>query len=293
MTAGTPLAIVSSSEAGEESTSASETAKSADALIVGKLSRRNVAHRHERLDAEFLRERVELVARPATAGGGEEPQLRLLGVRLRERLEHDVEVRVRAEVAQREAHDRVVGPAELGPARAVALLRRVVVDARVPEDAVELLARRAEPDDASSSACELTTYASALSGAMPMRARSSASGELHASTIASFPHGPHKQAESGARRPVAVRQEVVRVDDVGLRLARDLLQRGDHPVAAEERDAVERVDVLELMDDKPVVLARARVEAAGRDVHLVALLGEPLRPTHEVARLRVADPEDA
>ena len=53
--------------------------------------------------------------------------------------------------------------------------------------------------EASSSACELTTYASARSGAIPIRARFSASGELHASTIASFPHGLTTSGPSPAR----------------------------------------------------------------------------------------------
>ena len=53
--------------------------------------------------------------------------------------------------------------------------------------------------DASSSACESTTYASARSGAMPIPARSSASGDAHASTIASFPHGLTTSGPSPAR----------------------------------------------------------------------------------------------
>ena len=52
---------------------------------------------------------------------------------------------------------------------------------------------------ASSSACELTTYARARSGAIATRARSSASGACQASTIASFPHGLTTSGPSSAR----------------------------------------------------------------------------------------------
>ena len=83
------------------------------------------------------------------------------------------------------------------------------------------------------------------------------------------------------------------MDEVGLDLSRDLLQGRNHPVTPEERDAIERVELLELVDDETVVLAWARVVAARGDVHLVPELGESLGPTDEVARLRVADPEDA
>jgi hypothetical protein len=47
------------------------------------------------------------------------------------------------------------------------------------------------------------------------------------------------------------------------------------------------------MHDEAVELTFARVDAAGRDVDLVPALGEPGRPPGEVARLRVADAEDA
>ena len=107
------------------------------------------------------------------------------------------------------------------------------------------------------------------------------------------PRADDERAEPGAGRPVAVRQQVVGVDDVRLDAPREPGEGGSHPEAPHERHAQQRIEILELVDDEAVELALARVDAAGRDVHLVPALCEPGRPAGEVARLRVADAEDA
>ena len=82
------------------------------------------------------------------------------------------------------------------------------------------------------------------------------------------------------------------MDDVRLDVAGEAGQRRHHAIAAQHRHAQERVELLEPVHLDPLQLA-ARVDAPRGDVHLVAALGEPSRPAREVARLRVADPEDA
>ena len=82
------------------------------------------------------------------------------------------------------------------------------------------------------------------------------------------------------------------MDDVGLHAARELRERRGHPETPQHGNAQERVELLEPVHLDPVELA-SRIDAAGGDMHLVALVGEPSRPAGEVARLRVADPEDA
>jgi hypothetical protein len=85
----------------------------------------------------------------------------------------------------------------------------------------------------------------------------------------------------------------VGVHDVRLQAAREPGERRLDAKAPHEREAQERVEILELMHDEAVELTFARVDAAGRDVDLVPALGEPGRPPGEVARLRVTDAEDA
>ena len=83
------------------------------------------------------------------------------------------------------------------------------------------------------------------------------------------------------------------MDDVRLDTSRQTGEGRGHAEAPDERHLQQPVEILELVHDEAVELALARVDAAGRDVHLVAALGEPGRPAGEVARLRVADAEDA
>ena len=60
------------------------------------------------------------------------------------------------------------------------------------------------------------------------------------------------------------------MDDVRLDAPREPGEGGSHPEAPHERDAQQRIEILELVDDEAVELALARVDAARRDVHLVA-----------------------
>ena len=82
------------------------------------------------------------------------------------------------------------------------------------------------------------------------------------------------------------------MDDVGTYLPREPGEGGGEPEAPDQRDAQQRVEIAELVDDEAVELSLARVDAAGNDVHLVPAFREPRRPVGEVARLRVADAED-
>ena len=80
--------------------------------------------------------------------------------------------------------------------------------------------------------------------------------------------------------------------DDRLHAAGELRERRNHPKATQKGNAKERVELLEPVHLDPLELA-ARIDAARSDVHLVAALGEPPGPASEMARLRIADPEDA
>ena len=72
------------------------------------------------------------------------------------------------------------------------------------------------------------------------------------------------------------------MDDVRLDAFRQPRERRRHAEAPHERHLEQRVEILVLVHDEPVELALARVDAARGDVHLVATLGQPVRPAREV-----------
>ncbi len=82
------------------------------------------------------------------------------------------------------------------------------------------------------------------------------------------------------------------MDDIGLHARGEPGERRRHPEAPQHRDAEEGVELLELMHLDPLELA-AGVDSARGDMDLMAALGEAARPPREMARLGIADPEDA
>ena len=69
------------------------------------------------------------------------------------------------------------------------------------------------------------------------------------------------------------------MDDVRLHALREAGEGRGHAEAPDERHLQQRVEILELVHDEAVELALARVDAARRDVHLVAALGEAVSPS--------------
>ena len=201
----------------------------------------------------------------AGVAGEEQACARLLLGDANERSDEGVDVRVRAEVAQREDHERVVRPAERRAQVRVCALGREAVKVHVPEHVADLLRARASSREARSSAFELTTTRShgphGLCCARP-------AGLLTAVDERVAPPRAHdERTGSRAGSPVAVGEEVVRVDDVHVQAVGEAAECGCDRGSAGERDPrcdPERLDRVEVCGR--VVLARL---AVAREVHVV------------------------
>ena len=247
---------------------------------------------HGRLvEPELVDEGLDRRLLGSAPGRDQEPRARLLLIGLLEGAHEHVDVGSLLEIAEREHHDRVLGPAE-PPSQPglVGALRTESVQVRVPHDEGDARGVGAGLDGGRRDRFRVDDQP--VGGGEDGPAASPARLDLRIDEHVAPPRADHERVNVRLRRPPAVGHGHVRVHDVRSHPVGERADCAAESEAADAAQARDRVQTAHVVDMHPVHVLRSDRDPVRHDVQLVPPIGQASRPAHRMDRLTVRDRQD-